>query len=108
MNRKVAGVAKGMFPKKTSERSIVPTLLDMGRKGKDTVSSHGGVKRYNLVLPIDLFNAIQDIANEQHTSVVDILKRFITLGLIAYDAQKDPNAKLILKEGGREQEIALV
>ncbi len=83
-------------------------ILDMVGKGRTAESNQVGVKRYNLVLPMDLFNAIQQIADEEQTTVVEMLRRFIKLGLIAIDIARDPNSKLIIREGNRDQEILLL
>lgn len=67
-----------------------------------------GVKRYNLVLPEELFNEVQQIADERQTSVVDILRRFIKLGLLADQIEKSPDSALIIRQGNAERQIILV
>ncbi len=67
-----------------------------------------GVKRYNLVLPEELFNAVQELADERQTTVVDLIRRFIKLGLIAAKLEDTPGAALILREGDSEQRILLL
>lgn len=66
------------------------------------------VKRYNLVLPEDLFNEVQRIADDRQTTVVDILRRFIKLGLLADRIEKSPDSALIIREGEIERQIILV
>lgn len=66
------------------------------------------VKRYNLVLPEELFNEVQRIADDRQTSVVDILRRFIKLGLLADRIEKSPGSALIIREGDIERQIILV
>lgn len=65
-------------------------------------------KRYNLVLPEELFNEIQKLADEKHTTVLDVLRRFIKLGLIAARVEETPDAALIIREGTTEREIILL
>ncbi len=65
-------------------------------------------RRYNLVLPEDLFNEVQRLADTQHTTVVELLRRFVKLGLLAIQLQNSPDAALIIREGEREREILLV
>ena len=72
--------------------------------GKPRKRVETGVKRYNLVLPEALFNEVQKIADAEHTTVVDLLRRFIKLGLLA----TQPNVTLIIREGGRERELLLL
>lgn len=66
------------------------------------------VKRYNLVLPEELFNEVQQIADERQTSVVDILRRFIKLGLLADQIEKSPDSALLIRQGNVERQIILV
>src|SRR5262245_58664691 len=67
-----------------------------------------GVKRYNLVLPEDLFTALQELADKRQTTVVDLIRRFIKLGLIAAKVEETPDAALIIREGDTEQRIILL
>ena len=64
-----------------------------------------GLKRYSLVLPEDLFTAIQALADQRQTTVVDLIRRFIKLGLIAAKIEDTPGAALIIREGDSEQQI---
>ena len=43
----------------------------------------------------------------QHTSVVELLRRFTRLGLLATQLQERPDAALIIREGGTERQILL-
>ena len=67
-----------------------------------------GVKRYNLVLPEDLFEEVQKIADREQTSVIEILRRFIKLGLIASKLGDKPGAELIIRDGNRERQLLLI
>ena len=64
-----------------------------------------GLKRYSLVLPEDLFTAIQELADQRQTTVVDLIRRFIKLGLIAAKIEDTPGAALIIRDGDSEQQI---
>ncbi len=83
------------------------TLDPIGVKEGDSKSldKGGGMKRYNLVIPEVLFNEVQKIADEEHTTVVDLLRRFIKLGLIATDVSRKADSALVIREGNREREI---
>ena len=70
--------------------------------------SSKSLKRYNLVLPEELFNAVQELADRRHTTVVDLIRRFIKLGLIAARIEDTPDAALIIREGDSEQQILLL
>jgi hypothetical protein len=67
-----------------------------------------GVKRYSLVLPEDLFTALQTLADQRQTTVVDLIRRFIKLGLIAAKVEDTPGAALLIREGETEREIILL
>lgn len=74
----------------------VPVALE-----KD-VASHG-VKRYNLVLPMLLFTQLDNLAKEQGESIVGVLKKFIKLGLLVVELQKDPSAEVVIRRGDEEE-----
>lgn len=61
-------------------------------------------KRYNLALPQDMFDALQAEADARSTSVVELLRQFIRLGLLA----TQPGTKIVLREGDRESVILLL
>ena len=63
------------------------------------------LKRYSLVLSDDLFTAIQALADQRQTTVVDLIRRFIKLGLIAAKIEDTPGAALIIRDGDSEQQI---
>ena len=69
------------------------------------MSSRSDLKRYNLVLPTDLFEQVERIADEEHATVVDVLRRFVKLGLLASRIERTPEAALLIREGGTEREI---
>lgn len=66
------------------------------------------MKRYNLVLPEELFDEIQKIADSKETTVLAVLRKFIKLGLIASELEEKPDSALIIRTGDKEQEIVLV
>lgn len=66
------------------------------------------VKRYNLVLPNSLFDEVQILANDENISILELLKRFIKIGLLVTKLAQSPNVSLILREGDRERELVLL
>ena len=48
------------------------------------------------------------LAERQQTTVVEVLRRFIKLGLLATEIQERRDAALIIREGDREREILLL
>ena len=65
-------------------------------------------KRYNLVLPNDLYLEVKGIADTERTSVLDAFKRIIKYGLMTYKIMKDPSSQLIIRQGDSEREIVIV
>jgi hypothetical protein len=66
------------------------------------------LKRYNLALPEDLFNEVQELANRRQTTVVDLLRRFIKLGLLSASVEERPNSGIFLREDDTEREIIFI
>lgn len=64
-------------------------------------------KRYNLVLPEDLFVAVQQMAREKDTTVVDLIRKFLRLGLVIADTEKSDLATIYVREGDQERQIHL-
>jgi hypothetical protein len=65
-------------------------------------------KRYNLVLPDELYQEVQAIAERRHTTVVELLRRFVKLGLLVAKAEESPDMAFILREGDKERELLLL
>ena len=63
--------------------------------------------RYTLVLPRDIYTELQDAAKEQGVSVIQLLRKFIKLGLTLTKLLKSPGASLIIREGDSERQILL-
>ena len=66
------------------------------------------LKRYNLVLPEELFAELEKIAAKRHTSVVEVLRRYIKLGLLVEQIDERPGVELLIREGERERQIVLI
>lgn len=71
-------------------------------------SGKNDIKKYNLALPQALFDELQEVADKRHTTVVELLRRFIKLGLIAIQIDETPDAALIIREGDKEREILIL
>ncbi len=74
------------------------------KTGQDENQKDGG-KRYNLVLPTHLYEEVQTLADEQKTSVLDLLRRFIKIGLLVAKLSQSPDTAFIIREGDREREV---
>ena len=68
----------------------------------------GDTKRYTLVLPQELFDEVQEVADARHTTVVGLLRQFIKLGLMAVELEDRPDAALLIRDGESEKEIRML
>ena len=65
-------------------------------------------KRYNLILPMNLFNQVQALADEEGTTVLELLKRFIRIGLVITKLTQSPDSALLIRQDGKERELVLL
>lgn len=63
------------------------------------------IKKYNLALPQELFDKLQNAADQQNTTVVELLRRFIKMGLMFTDLENQPDTEFIIRSGDKEQKI---
>jgi DNA-binding MarR family transcriptional regulator len=94
----------------TSETAVgLPTMPPKKKvKHHKQTARLSSLKRYNLALPEELFNELQELANTRQTTVVDLLRRFIKLGLIAASTEEQPDSGIFIRENGSEREIILI
>jgi hypothetical protein len=67
-----------------------------------------GVKRYNLVLPEPLFREVQELAEQRHVTVLELLRKFVRLGLLVAKAEESPDMMFLLREGDTERQLILL
>lgn len=67
-----------------------------------------GMKRYNLVLPEDIFNELQQTADDRYTTVAELIRQFIKLGLFVVKSEGREGSAMFIREGATEQRILLV
>jgi hypothetical protein len=65
-------------------------------------------KRYNLSLPEEIYQEVQTLAEHRHTTVLELLRRFVRLGLLVAKAEGSPDMAFILREGDKERELVLL
>jgi hypothetical protein len=65
-------------------------------------------KRYNLVLPEGLYDEVHGLAARRHTTVVELIRRFIKLGLLVAKAEESPDTAFLIREGDKEQQLVLL
>ena len=60
------------------------------------------IKHYQMEMPAELFEEIQNLADSKGVTVVAIIRQFISLGMLV---MKDPDTTIILKKGDTQREI---
>lgn len=65
-------------------------------------------KRVHLVVPGEVWDDIERIAAERHTTATAVLRGFIKLGILATRIEREPDSALILREGEREQQLLIL
>ncbi|HEY0070711.1 MAG TPA: hypothetical protein VGE04_12160 [Chloroflexia bacterium] len=80
---------------------------EAGRRATPTLKQRG-MKKYQIVVPESLFEEIEKIADSRQTTVIDIIRRFLKLGILTAKIENTPNAGLFIREGESEREIILL
>ena len=66
------------------------------------------VYRYSLALPTDLFEELKLAADKRGMTVIEVLRKFIKLGLIVLETQENLGSALIIREGDTERQIMII
>lgn len=61
-------------------------------------------KRYTFELPIEIYNQLSETADQNGTSLVEMLRKYIKLGLLA----TQPDTIVLLRIGDSDQPVMLV
>jgi len=62
-------------------------------------------KRYNLAIPIDTYKSLQKIAEQEGTTIAELLRRAIKWLMFVRTIKLDPDARLLVERGGQTREI---
>ena len=63
------------------------------------------IRRYNLAISKELYNQVKKAADAKNITVVELLRRFISLGLIAVNLNNEAGETLVIREGKKERQI---
>lgn len=63
------------------------------------------MKRYNLDVPVEVFEDLRTVAERQQTTIVDVIRRFIRLGLAV---ENTADSTLYIREGDSFSKIILL
>ncbi len=66
------------------------------------------LRRYSVAFPDKLFSDLEEAAQARGMTIVELLKRFITLGLMVLRISETEGSSLIIREGDKEREIVLL
>lgn len=67
------------------------------------------MKRYSLVLPEELFQHLDRIAEKDGVTLKDVLRRFIKIGLyLDRTLEKNPEASFIIRDGNEDKFVELL
>ncbi len=65
-------------------------------------------KRYNLILPMGLYEQLHTLADDERTTVLELLKRFIKIGMAITTLSQSPGARLIIGDGDKERDLVFL
>ena len=63
--------------------------------------------RYNLEIPTATYKSLKKIAEQEGTTVADLLRKATKLLLFVRSLKSDPGARLLIERGGEIQEIVV-
>ena len=110
LTTKDGSIASGLLHELGATPVRIREVLPQARAtaGRQVFPLPTGTRRYTLVLPEELFGQVEQLAETEHTTVVELLRRFTKLGLLAADIQKQPGAALLIRDGQGERQILLL
>ncbi len=100
----VADVLAGFDVTYGLAKSQIVALLEQARPTRDKTKA----RRYNLVLPEDLFLEVERVADREGVTVLEVLRRSVKLGLLAAHVRETQGASLLIREGGVERELLVL
>ncbi len=62
---------------------------------------------YNLTIPTETYRNLQKIAEEEGTTVAELLRRAIKWLMFVRTIKLDPDARLFIEQGGETKEIII-
>ena len=62
-------------------------------------------RRYNLILPDEVFSQVERIANEWGTSYKEVIQRLLKVGFIVVEAERSEDKAVYIQEGESLKQI---
>ena len=64
-------------------------------------------QRYTLDLPDGMYSSLKLIANDEETTVANLLRKATQLLLYIRSVRDDPGARLLIERGGKSKELVI-
>lgn len=64
--------------------------------------------RYNLRLPSSIYDELEQIAKKYGTNRLELIRKFIRLGLLAVELEKQPESGLYIKRSGELEKLLIL
>lgn len=64
-------------------------------------------KRFNLTMPMETFEELEAISQTDGRTVVDVIRRFISLGMLIREIQAR-GAEVLIREEGKEDKLIVI
>lgn len=71
------------------------------------MNEESNIKRYNLKLSLEMFDALDLIAKQEATSMLVVIQRFLRLGILLYQATR-AGKQIVIRDGKEEKEVILL
>lgn len=55
-------------------------------------------KKYTLSLPTEIYEKLNEIADKHDTSIKDVVRQVLKIGLVAVDLDDDPESAIIFRK----------
>ena len=62
---------------------------------------------YNMAIPSDTYKSLKKIAEQDGTTIAELLRRAIKWFLFVRTVKLDPEARLLVEQGGETREIII-
>ena len=64
--------------------------------------------RHNVVLPDELYVKLSEEARKRQASVVELIRRYISIGLVLTEIENSPDKELIIREKDHESRLIII
>lgn len=65
------------------------------------------IKRINVSFPVDMYNRVKAIADQEGISFIDVIRRFVRIGFLIDETIKN-NGKVLIRQDNTDREIIIL